>query len=227
MQPTLARLDHVRLALDQGIHHLRYLLQPAQHDLVPLDKPIALILDANVLAELPDQHLQSSQIVPRHPGEQVVDGLELQASVQEVQPRRTIDIHGGSKLALGEGLCGAEIRRRGSPVGESDLHVQEQSDGVRDEDERNTSGPVRESLEKQMVPENVPVAGHHDEFDVASPPCGSKGGGARREKMQPGEEVEVEAGDAHDGIVGVFLVRDEEIGGTIPNEGEVVEGAPD
>ena len=40
--------------------------------------------------------------------------------------------------------------------------------------------------------------------------------------MQPGEEVEVEASDAHDRIIGVFLVGDEEIGGGIPREDEAV-----
>lgn len=40
--------------------------------------------------------------------------------------------------------------------------------------------------------------------------------------MQPGEEVEVEAGDAHDGVVGVFLIGDEEVGGFVPGEDEAV-----
>lgn len=40
--------------------------------------------------------------------------------------------------------------------------------------------------------------------------------------MQPGEEVEVEAGDAHDRVVGVFLVGNENVGGGIPGEDEAV-----
>lgn len=42
--------------------------------------------------------------------------------------------------------------------------------------------------------------------------------------MEPGEEVQVEAGDAHDGIVGEALIGDEEVGGGIPDKGEVVVG---
>lgn len=45
--------------------------------------------------------------------------------------------------------------------------------------------------------------------------------------MKPGQEVEVEAGDGHDGVVSVLLVGDEEVGGSVPDEGEVVEGAED
>jgi len=40
--------------------------------------------------------------------------------------------------------------------------------------------------------------------------------------VQPGEEVEVEAGDAHDGVVGVVLVLHGPVGGAVPVVGEVV-----
>lgn len=40
--------------------------------------------------------------------------------------------------------------------------------------------------------------------------------------MQPGEKVEVEASNAHDWVVGVFLVWDQELGGGVPDKGEVV-----
>jgi hypothetical protein len=42
--------------------------------------------------------------------------------------------------------------------------------------------------------------------------------------VEPREEVEVEAGDAHDRVVGVALVGHEEVGGGVPDEGEVVVG---
>lgn len=42
--------------------------------------------------------------------------------------------------------------------------------------------------------------------------------------MEPGEEVEVEAGDAHDGVVGVFLEGDKDLGGLVPDVSEVVVG---
>lgn len=42
--------------------------------------------------------------------------------------------------------------------------------------------------------------------------------------MEPGQEVEVETGDAHDGVVGVFLVSDGDVGEGVPRVGEVVVG---
>ena len=45
--------------------------------------------------------------------------------------------------------------------------------------------------------------------------------------MAPGEEVEIEAGDGHDGVVDVCLVGDEDVAGGVPDEGEVVVGADD
>ena len=42
--------------------------------------------------------------------------------------------------------------------------------------------------------------------------------------MAPGQHVEVEARDAHDGVVGVTLVAHGEVGEGAPVEGEVVVG---
>jgi hypothetical protein len=42
--------------------------------------------------------------------------------------------------------------------------------------------------------------------------------------VEPGEEVEIEAGDAHDGVVGVLLEGDEDLRGLVPDVGEVVVG---
>ena len=40
--------------------------------------------------------------------------------------------------------------------------------------------------------------------------------------MVDGEEIEVEAGNAHDWVVGVLLVLDGKIGKSVPGEGEIV-----
>lgn len=40
--------------------------------------------------------------------------------------------------------------------------------------------------------------------------------------MQPGEEIQVEAGDAHHRVVGEALVLNQEVGGSVPHKGEVV-----
>lgn len=42
--------------------------------------------------------------------------------------------------------------------------------------------------------------------------------------MQPGEEVEVEARDAHDWVVGVLLVPDGDLAGAVPCKVKVVVG---
>ena len=42
--------------------------------------------------------------------------------------------------------------------------------------------------------------------------------------MIPGEDVEVEAGDAHDGVVGVFLPRNSKLGELVPEVREIVIG---
>lgn len=64
-----------------------------------------------------------------------MDGLELQAAVEEVEPVGTIDIHGGAEHFLGEGLVDAEIGGAHCEVAEGDLQVQGCGDHVADHDE--------------------------------------------------------------------------------------------
>ena len=45
--------------------------------------------------------------------------------------------------------------------------------------------------------------------------------------MQPGKGVQVEPRERHDGVICVALVGDEEVGDTVPDEAEVVEGTED
>lgn len=45
--------------------------------------------------------------------------------------------------------------------------------------------------------------------------------------MQPRQKIQIEAGDGHDRVVSVLLVWDEEVGGRIPDKGEVVESTQD
>lgn len=40
--------------------------------------------------------------------------------------------------------------------------------------------------------------------------------------MAPGEDIEVEAGEGHDGVVGVFLVREEDFARAVPGELKVL-----
>jgi hypothetical protein len=217
----------MQLALHQRLHHLPDLFKPTKHDLVPFHKRIALVLYARLLAKLPHQHLERTQIMPRHPREQMVHRLELQAAVQEVEPGRAVDVHGGAQLALGERLGGPQVRRRHAPVRQRDLHVQEHRHTVRDQHEADADRPRWQRAPQQAVAEERPVTRHHGQLDGARPPGGAKVRGTWREQVQPGEEVEVEASNGHDRVIGIFLVGDEEVGRSVPDEGEVVEGGED
>ena len=222
MQPTLPRLRHISLTFDQHLHLARHFAQTAQNLFIPVHKAEDLVLDARVLAELSDQHLQSPQVMPRHAREEMVHGLELQAAVDEVEPGGTGDVHGGAELLLREALRVAEVGGAHREVGERDLHVQGHGDDVGDEDEGDAEGPGRDGAPEEEVAEEVPVAEHEGDFGRAGPGRGAEVGGAGGEQVQPGEEVEVEAGDAHDRVVRVMLDGDGEGGELVEDEGEVV-----
>ena len=96
---------------------------------------------------------------------------------------------------------------------------------MRDEHKTDADGPAREIAPHEAVPEDGPVASHECDLDGARPPCGSKLGSAWGHEVQPRQGIEVEARQSHDGVVCVFLVGDEEVGGGVPDEGEVIERA--
>lgn len=154
----------------------------------------------------------------------MMHGLKLQPAVDEIQPGRALHVHGGAQLALRERLAVAQVRRRHRPVRERDLHVQRHCDDVRDEHERDAQGPGGEGAPEEAVAEEGPVAEHECDLGRARPGGGAEVCGAGRQQVQPGEEVEVEAGDGHDGVVGVGLVADGEVGEGVPDVGEVVVG---
>ena len=109
-------------------------------------------------------------------------------------------------------------------MGERDLHMQGHGDDVRDEHEGDAEGPGGEGAPEKQVPEEEPVCCHGYELCFSGPGCAAKIGGAGGEKVEPGEEVEVEAGDAHDGVVGIGLVGDGEGGEAVEVVSEVVVG---
>lgn len=224
MQTALPRLSHVLLALDHHLQLVANLIQPPQHFLVPIREVQDRVLDPRLRAELLDQLLQPPEVMPRHTREQVVHRLELQPPVDEVQPRGAADIHGRPELALREGLGLAELRGRHAPVGQRDLDVQRHRHNVRDEDERDADGPRGERLPQEAVPEQEPVAAHEGNLRGADPPrlAGPQTRRPVAEEVDPGQEVEVEARDTHDGVVHVLLVRDHGVGDGVPDECEVV-----
>lgn len=63
----------------------------------------------------------------------MMHSLELQTSMNEVQPSRAVDVHRRAQLSLRERLALSQIRRRHSPMTESDLDMQRHRDDVRHE----------------------------------------------------------------------------------------------
>ena len=112
-------------------------------------------------------------------------------------------------------------------MGKRDLDVKRHGDDVGDEDEGHAEGPGGEREPEEAVAEEVPVACHEEHFGGAGPSGCALVGGARGDQVQPGEEVEVEARDSHDGVVGVFLESDGDLGGAVPDEVEVVVAGAD
>ena len=222
MQPTLPCLGHVLLTLDQHPHLRPHLIQPTEHLFISIHKPQDLIPDSGLFAELLDMHLQLAQVMPWHPREKMMHGLELKPAVDEVQPFGAVDVHGRAELALGEGFCVAEVGGGGCPMREGDLRVEGHGDDVGYEHESHSERPGGDTAPEETVPENVPVAEHEYDLGGACPGRRPEVHATAIQQMQPGQQVEVEAGDAHDGVVGVFLVGDEEVGGGVPGEDEAI-----
>ena len=103
-------------------------------------------------------------------GKEMVDSLELQATVEPVEPWWAFNIHGSTHLALRERLSGAKIGGGHSPVGEGNLDVENHGDEVRDQDKANADWPCGECHPDKEVAEEIPVAAHEDKLDVTSPP---------------------------------------------------------
>lgn len=78
--------------------------EPTDDFFVALSKPVDHIGNLGLGTELFDILLRLPQIVSRNARVQMVDGLELKPTVEEVEPGRAINIHGGSEHFLWEGL---------------------------------------------------------------------------------------------------------------------------
>lgn len=170
MQSTLARLGHVLLTAGQDLDLLANLVQSAEDLAVSIDESQNGVGDFRLLAELADHDLDLAEVMSWYTGEEMVNGLELEATVDEVQPGRAVDVHGGSELALGEGFVLAEVGCGHSPVGEGDLDVKRHGNDMRDQDEHDTGRPVWQRAPEEKVAKDEPVAGHKGDLGWANPP---------------------------------------------------------
>lgn len=171
MQTALARLRHVSLTMSQDPDLVTNILKSVEDLAVAVHKVEDRIGNAGLGAKLPDQDLSLAEVVSWDSREQVVNCLELKSTVDEIEPSRAIDVHGGSKLSLGEGLGFAKIRCGHAPMRQSDLNVKGHGDDVRDENKGNAGWPVGQGSPQEEVSEQEPVAAHEADFRRSNPPC--------------------------------------------------------
>jgi hypothetical protein len=220
VKPTFTSLSHMLLTSRHNLSLLSDLLQSAQHNSIASCKAVDHVLDLGLGAELLDQCLQIAEIVARYAWEQVVHGLELQAAVNEVEPCRARNVHCCAQLALRERLSWAQVGGASAPVGERNLHVQRHRDEVACYEEDCAGGPGGNVAPEQHIEVKEEIAAYGGDFGRARPPHSALSAGTARQKEAPGEDVKVEAGDGHYGIVSVLLHSDSDGGGGVPDEFE-------
>lgn len=99
------------LAFRQDGRLSRYLREPTNDILVAVDEAIQGVRDAHIIAEILHKPLRLAQVVARNARVHVVDDLELQPSVEEIEPRRAVDVHGRAQHLLRERLLRAQVGR--------------------------------------------------------------------------------------------------------------------
>lgn len=72
---------------------------------VAVDEPVQGIGHADIGAEILNEPLGASKIMAGHARVEVMDGLKLQAAMDEIEPRRAIDVHRGPEHLLRETLA--------------------------------------------------------------------------------------------------------------------------
>jgi hypothetical protein len=216
----------VLLALDHNIKLITHVLKTTEDLSVSIGEVEDRVRNTRVGAELADHELHLAKVVSRHAGEQMVNSLELKTAVNEVHPRRAVDVHGGSELTLRKGFRLAEVNSRHTPVRKGDLNVKRHRDDMGNENEDDTGGPVGKTAPEKTVTKKEPIASHEGNLGRSNPPGAalSKLRGLLGQDVQPREEVKVEARNSHDRVVGEALERNKEVGGGVPDKGEVVVG---
>lgn len=96
MEAALSSSSHVLLALNQHLYLLGNLPKASQDLPITVFKAIDLILNANFFSKLLDPALEFAQIMSRDTREEVMDGLELETTVDPVEPGRAVDVHGSA-----------------------------------------------------------------------------------------------------------------------------------
>lgn len=181
--------------------------------------------DASVAAKVEHQALGPTQIVPRNAGVEMMDGLELKTTVEEVEPGRAVDIHGGAEHSLRERLVDSHIGGGHGEVRKRDLHVQRRGNHVRDEKEGKPAAPVRNRAVHHSIAKPDPEKDLTANLKPPMPPGGTFLRGLAREKVFPAQTIQVETSKQEDGVVKVVLKAQEEVCSSIEFHDAVVVGA--
>jgi hypothetical protein len=100
--------------------------------------------------------------------------------------------------------------------------VQRHCDEVACDEEDGAGGPGGNVAPEQHVEVKEEIAADGGDFGRACPPHCALGAGTSGQKEAPGEDVKVEAGEGHYGIVSVLLHSDSDGGDGVPDEFEAV-----
>ena len=117
---------------------------------------------------------------------EVMDGLELQAAVDEVQPGGAVHVHGCAEHFLREGFMHAQVGRRHGEVGQGDLDVERRGHHVRDQDEYDPVPDRGDAPVDGQIAEPVPEEDLAQDFEVTMPPCGAFVGAREEDQVRPG-----------------------------------------
>lgn len=111
--------------LGKNVDLIRYLFQCGQYTAITFGKAILVVFEAPLFGKRHDKSVAHlTQVVAWDSWKEVVGDLHMQTAVNEVEPRRTIDVHGGTDLAGRKALAEAKVITRLCKVGEHDLNVQ-------------------------------------------------------------------------------------------------------
>jgi hypothetical protein len=122
---------------------LRNIAKSANHFLVAIIEGENGIGYASIATKVDDELLGTTEVVTRDARVEVVNSLELQSTMEEVEPCRAVDIHGGAQHLLRKRFMHTQVGSRHGKMGQRDLHMQRSSDHVRDQDVGYPAAPVR------------------------------------------------------------------------------------
>lgn len=135
----------------------------------------------------------------------MVDGLELQATMEKVEPLRAIHIHGRAQHLLCEGLLWPVVHGAHGKVGQCNLHMKRHGHHVADHDVHETipvggNRPIDDQVAKPVPEEYLTNA-----LEPPSPPGWPLSWSLSSNKKDPGLHVQVETAKAENWIVQIWL----------------------